>query len=385
MKVVLSILIWSLLLSSYGQSQENIDQFCGSGLNSFQSEQWVQFHHLHQNRNNIYDTAWITVPIAVHIIRDDNGLLGPNLAEVQAEIDSLNAWYASAKIKFTDCVDWNFIDASGLREFDLKEEEDILTEYGEQQRVINIYFMNKLFSGSSQLCGLAYFPGGPNRIYISELCLKNGITLAHEMGHYFALEHTHGPKNDVLTFEYVDGTNCAEAGDYICDTPADPNLEGKVNSSCEYTAAEKDRKKEFFQPDVTNIMSYAPIVCMNKFTPGQYRVIRNSLFYHKRIEHFCQPEVPNESNLIAVYPNPAMDHLFIEYSLKEDAELQFVLLDPLGRETHTMFHRDEVSGFGRSFHWVSGAEFSAGIYYLMMYVNGERKQTKAIMFLDSNP
>ena len=46
----------------------------------------------------------------------------------------------------------------------------------------------------------------------------------HEMGHFFGLLHTHGYSNTVKTDEFVDGSNCNEAGDYFCDTPADPRL-----------------------------------------------------------------------------------------------------------------------------------------------------------------
>ena len=66
-------------------------------------------------------------------------------------------------------------------------------------------------------------------------CANNGSTLPHEVGHFYGLPHTHDQGN-----ELVNGSNCATAGDNFCDTPADPNLSGVVNSSCVYTGTATD-------------------------------------------------------------------------------------------------------------------------------------------------
>ena len=64
---------------------------------------------------------------------------------------------------------------------------------------------------------------------------------------------------------------CAIAidGDRFCDTPADPNLLGKVDGQCNYTGNAVDANGQQYQPDTTNIMSYTRSTCADKFSPEQ--------------------------------------------------------------------------------------------------------------------
>ncbi len=61
------------------------------------------------------------------------------------------------------------------------------------------------------------------------------------------LIHTHDtPTNEM---ELVDKKNCLVAGDLICDTPADPDLNGVVNSmTCVYTGDKVDANGEPYRP-----------------------------------------------------------------------------------------------------------------------------------------
>jgi PKD repeat protein len=121
-------------------------------------------------------------------------------------------------------------------------------------------------------------PGNPNQYYdvivMDNQCTNSSVnqTLAHEFGHHFNLIHTHGPENGVLTDELVTGTNCSSAGDRLCDTPADPQLSSSnvSNVNCLYSGTAMDEYGFLFQPDPSNIMSYAPQVCRDNFTIEQY-------------------------------------------------------------------------------------------------------------------
>ncbi|MEO5584699.1 MAG: hypothetical protein ABIQ75_04515, partial [Flavobacteriales bacterium] len=69
---------------------------------------------------------------------------------------------------------------------------------------------------------------------------------------------------------------CATAGDFICDTPADPNLglPGMIHyPDCAYIGTGLDANSDAYHPSTTNIMSYSPCV-LSTFTPGQAQVMQ---------------------------------------------------------------------------------------------------------------
>lgn len=124
-------------------------------------------------------------------------------------------------------------------------------------------------------------------------------TLAHEIGHFFTLEHTHrNSDKGKCRQEAVSRTRkfklkqffgcippkwgkiCEKSGDGFCDTPADPELSSsKVNSSCNYTAGETDNWGDTYHPDENNIMSYSRRSCRNNFSYGQASAMYYNMFF----------------------------------------------------------------------------------------------------------
>ena len=93
--------------------------------------------------------------------------------------------------------------------------------------------------------------------------------------------HTHGKTNNGTTDELVNGSNCESAGDNVCDTPADPNLNGKVSRDCLYTGGASDANGDPFDPDPRNIMSYSRKECRDVLTPGQLARVSFSARFHR--------------------------------------------------------------------------------------------------------
>ena len=174
----------------------------------------------------------------------------------------------------------------------------------------NYYYNNNpeactsIFSVNNHVNGIDIylFPANPNYNY-SSVGMANGVgmssefyvvgnisgtpvctisTISHEMGHVLNLWHTHHGTfneggNDNPCAELVNGSNSSTCGDYVEDTPADPNLSEKVNINCVYTGTATDANNQEYTPDVTLIMSYAKKSCRTRFSTKQGERMRESI------------------------------------------------------------------------------------------------------------
>ncbi|WP_372755843.1 T9SS type A sorting domain-containing protein [Mariniflexile sp.] len=209
------------------------------------------------------------IPIKAHIIRNSNGTGGLCVEDLNNAITSLNAIYASAFMEFFLCDNINYINEDTLCHFK-KGDEKSLVEANNVAGLINIYFTEYIENNSDEsICGYTDNEGRNDVIVMKNSCAINESSLAHEIGHFFSLVHTHGP-DDTKSTELVDGSNCDTDGDGICDTPADPKLTSKnVNNYCQYIGTTTDAHGHTYSPKVNNIMSYAYKACRTEFTQQQ--------------------------------------------------------------------------------------------------------------------
>ncbi len=218
--------------------------------------------------------SFIYVPLTFHVVRRSNGAGGlPPERLDQALIDA-NIAYAPAGIAFCRPGPIDYIDSDNFYlNINTQGEIDQLRTTNVVPNTINIYFTEELFIGASSLCGISAFTfSSVQGIVMRNSCTAlptNASTFPHEIGHYFDLFHTHETANGR---ECVNGSNCATAGDLVCDTPADPTLStSNVSTSCVYTGTSfgtcsGDGR---YAPDPTNFMSYSRKECRDFFSPGQ--------------------------------------------------------------------------------------------------------------------
>lgn len=264
----------ALSISFPALSQE-VDEYCGTTIDPTNLDQLIELNERWTNRSEsssevkAYGGSTYYIPVQLHLIRQDNGLGGISEADALAALDRMNEFYIDASIHFYQCGGIDLIDNSTYYDYNKSQMAALDAAYS-QSNVVNIYVANSATNSSgSSICGHAEFPGGLDFIMQTTSCMNNGSTLAHEMGHYLGLYHTHS-----TTFgdEAVDGSDCTTQGDLICDTPADPRLSSGNNfdnDGCIYYGTDVDEHGETYSPMVTNILSYASKECRYKITEGQ--------------------------------------------------------------------------------------------------------------------
>ena len=198
-----------------------------------------------------------------HIFRNTAG--DPNSIDVNElgiieMMDRVNEEFSSLGIQFRS-ICTNYHNSNRLN--DWVNSNDDLSPY-QIDNTINIYY------SANGFCGAATYPWTQKYfITLSERCYLNQSTPIHEFGHFLGLFHTFGRgASSCRTNELVDGSNCGIAGDYICDTPADPGFE--VTSDCIAIPGDcLDENGDTYSPDIRNYLSYSPKPCRNRFSPQQ--------------------------------------------------------------------------------------------------------------------
>ncbi len=224
--------------------------------------------------------------VTVNIVRDINGNANITESDITSTLTQVNTVFAPIGATFTICQ-FNYIDNFNYDSLPFNSPDQRQHEldplYRLQER-INMYFVidaDKYKSAApSLLCGYATTLGGianMGSIVIKKSC-GDVTTVAHELGHFFGLDH---PFENAVP-ELADESNCVTAGDKICDTPADPfslalPLNTYINSNCEFIYTGVDANNSLYAPDVSNIMSYySPCICLT-FSHDQYDAM--ALYY----------------------------------------------------------------------------------------------------------
>jgi|GEM_PF-1487970 len=284
-----SILFLFFSLSIFSQE---ISEECGTSYDqnfyNIKTQKLDDFNYFlndyYEKRQQKSSTAVTDIPIRVNILQTTGGNSAVSENDVINRINDANEEFADSFMRFYICDGINYITDNALYNYNYSEQEQLL-QYNEEN-IMNIYFVNSITTNSGGgICGFTYFPQGfssnSDILVMSANCSGNLYnTFTHELGHHFGVEHTHGPVNGILTSELVSGANCNSAGDYICDTPADPQLSSAnvSTTNCMYTPntspPPSDAQGQYFDPDTSNFMSYAPQSCRYSFTPQQ-----NAIFY----------------------------------------------------------------------------------------------------------
>ena len=260
-----------LLLAAFClASQTGFSQYCATPTvdHDFDHAAFEAFKKRKQSTSRSNERR--RIGITMHIVEEVVGASNIDITQLYDEVDAVNRFFLNTNLEFFLCGAPRTLQGKTI--YTKAESDRELNAREHVPNTINIFYLDEIGDQqfSSFACGISTFPfsgeAASRSIVMQKGCSTNGAVLAHELGHFFGLFHTHETFGG---FELVNGSNCDVAGDRICDTPADPNL-GRVGlNGCLYEANIVDNNGDFYVPDPANIMSYSPARCQSKFTQGQ--------------------------------------------------------------------------------------------------------------------
>ena len=267
--VMAEFILTTIVPAAFAQQE---DGFCGSALRPEEVDALLA-----QQRAGAYDPPFVPrhfldVPIACHAVRRANGTGGISVQNIDRAIVDANAAFAPAGIQFYRLGSVRSIN-NGTLFAEVPNDQgarDALRRDAPVANAVNCYFVPNLvgLGGESSFT----FSSVQGILMDNEAMPPwNNSTFSHELGHYFDLFHTH---ETAFGVECPDGSNCAGAGDLLCDTPADPNLRDRVSAACVYTNPAGDISCNgvfrSYAPQTGNVMSYSRSDCRSFFTTGQH-------------------------------------------------------------------------------------------------------------------
>jgi hypothetical protein len=253
------------------------------------------------------DTLWVA--IQPHLLAKDNGTGRIAAEKFLSSFCQLNEDFAASNIQFYFKYGWNLLDETDwYAHEDIPEGIDMMLTNNIPD-ALNAYFV----ADPAGNCGYNLPYGG---VAIGHNCSgDNDHTWSHEVGHALNLPHpfigwegrTYNfaqPTPTQLTYDYtyfhdtletqipapldtalvelLDGSNCAQAADLICDTKPDYlSYRWDCNTQNQSLAKQKDPTGAEFYSDGTLFMSYALDKCQSRFSPEEIAIMRATLLTEK--------------------------------------------------------------------------------------------------------
>jgi len=207
--------------------------------------------------------------IIAHVVLDGNGAMGVSESSIRNSILNLNTYFIKIGVNFELCELRTIPNYRYDTLISKARETELLANFVIPDR-INVFYVDSIKEAAGKAS-----TGGINRKTNVGIWLEKSAlgAIVHEMGHYWGLKHTFD--NEIP--ENADHSNCATAGDGVCDTPVDPYIKEKdgdgvyLNGNCVFINKDKDANGNYYDPDAFNIMSYYSCGTCMKFTNGQYQ------------------------------------------------------------------------------------------------------------------
>lgn len=237
------------------------------------------------------------VPVIAFVVTDASGRSSHADEDVASEIATANALFARGEVEVAPSFRLDEIvrlPLPGLLDLDERE----IDQLADDPRVhparpafyVPMLFVDRIVTGQTPKAGISTLPNGtcggvqegqgPEVGIVAVAKARYPTTVAHELGHFLGLCHTHDKMETSAVIAVGDPTRgsiercrplCKLEGDGICDTPSDPGPD-----LCESDPSCRTACRTNAAPDPSNLMSYYSR-CRDRFSSEQLRIVQHTI------------------------------------------------------------------------------------------------------------
>lgn len=289
------ILAFSLLFIAYSGLYSQHQEVCGVVDQTAILERLKENKRSLQGQPQLRNDDLFYVPLQFHIVTDDDGEGAIGEEKILEQLCRLNEDYAPLNMRFYLKNSFNYIAYTRLYEDPGNTFATLKMSSNKVNNAINIFIVDQIGSNSTGTTLGYYQPDKDWIVVIKDRVNAGTQTLSHELGHFFSLAHpfygwegcpyikselgspltiTEVPCSGAL-IELVDGSNCEQSADLICDTPPDYNF-GLVDpeGNCSLDFEVKDFNGDVIDVMENNYMSYFFNCADYAFTQTQIDLMR---------------------------------------------------------------------------------------------------------------
>lgn len=310
------------------------------------------------------------VPLRFHRVANSDGEKRIAYRHLLDVLTAVNADFAAGDIQFYLHDDGSGLFGNGIASDLIFSDAlyagaNLVMESQRDTAAINLYVVDEINGPNQAGVVLGYFSPDNNWIILGKTAVATSEkwTTSHEIGHYFNLLHPfHGweiPFDAAFTSYYptwpvapdsingypvelMDGSNCLESGDQICDTPPDYLFASSANAPCApYDGGALDPNGQPVAPMINNIMGAFSGCDDYVFTPGQFSAMSAELASPEQA-NLVNNFVPAATEIV-VPPNLLVSPPF-NFQFPTNVDIQLDWLDVAGA-THYLVEVDILPSF----------------------------------------